>query len=477
MKKFNNLLENIFIFIIFFRNIPWFKLKDFRNIRKNFNIKQLLSKDFEQNELNNFFLITSIHSGKTKIIQYLINKGIKINNSVLLSAIYTKNIEALKIILPNNLNEDVYSSLLYMMKRNLPLLKFILEETKIKIDINNLLTENYYFLEEEHINFDIFKYLLEKGADINFKNGELLYRILKNNQKEIIQYLIEKGANLEKVFEKIINNYEHTSGVERLLNLLENKPDFNIHMKDDYFLNLAINYCNIEIIQFFEDHGSDILKDSQKILLEAIDKQNIKFVKFILEKKIDIHLDNEKALNQSIIAYDFGTPKKKIEIIQLLIEKGANFYQKENNFIQKIIKQEDSNLIDYMFEKLINLQEEKENIFKLMIENNLRSIHTLKLLINNGVSLLDNKEVSPYLKALPLLKILMILVNEKKEEFIKFIIYEKNIQLSDDVKKILENQKEEDLLNQLEKRELFYNLNNNLTEDSKIIKTHKKLKI
>ena len=130
MKKFNNLLENIFIFIIFFRNIPWFKLKDFRNIRKNFNIKQLLSKDFEQNELNNFFLITSIHSGKTKIIQYLINKGIKINNSVLLSAIYTKNIQLsddVKKILENQKEEDLLNQL---------------EKRELFYNLNNNLTED-----------------------------------------------------------------------------------------------------------------------------------------------------------------------------------------------------------------------------------------------------------------------------------------------------------------------------------------------
>ena len=51
-------------------------------------------------------------------------------------------------------------------------------------------------------NFEVIKYLVENGADVNIKStsgNTPLYRVFRNQDTELFKYLIDKGANIEHI--------------------------------------------------------------------------------------------------------------------------------------------------------------------------------------------------------------------------------------------------------------------------------------
>jgi len=154
------------------------------------------------------------------------------------------------------------------------------------------------------LNFEIFKYLLDKGADINAKteeNWSVLHRALQSETSNfaVIKYLVEKGADINaktdddwSVLHRAVKS--PISSLELVKYLVENKADINAKTKNcSSVMDLASD--SKEIVKYLEEQQQkDINAETNEISL-GTDTQ-------IDEASSDIQIKDDKNLESTNIS-------------------------------------------------------------------------------------------------------------------------------------------------------------------------------
>lgn len=189
------------------------------------------------------------------------------------------------------------------------------------------------FLDEEYINTNIIKLIIEKGANINNSNHEIMHFINKLENEEflsnklkkalvhcidgihtnyipliiasstdIVEFLLEKGANIneQNEFKKtfLIKNVEY-GNIEYVKIALREKADVDITSNyDRTALSYAVEYGNHEIIKLLLDSGSNMYfkKRHQSPFEEALYK-NIEIAKLFFMKGAKIEMLENNGIN------------------------------------------------------------------------------------------------------------------------------------------------------------------------------------
>ena len=186
-------------------------------------------------------------------------------------------------------------------------------------------------------NFDIAKSLLDNYDDINKEDTEgktLLVTSLSMNKTyidtNIIKLIIEKGAHINKKihpFIDYINKFE-----SEIPNELKKKINNLINEYSDKNSPLTCAYRNyhLDILQILLEKGANINEQDKygdTILIRILDHLNLdtitmKLFKILLEFDKNIDMIN----NQKVTALYIAIQYHPIEIIKLLLDKGACMY-------------------------------------------------------------------------------------------------------------------------------------------------------
>lgn len=174
-------------------------------------IDYMVSKGVDVNTRNNnnqTVLHIALGNSQIEEAKYLVSKyGMKIEStdkygkSALLEA-DCKSIELIKFLLDQP-QIDLYSkdvngdTILHkcVRQKEPKAVKYLVEEKKMKLDLNNNLGQTPLFLSVFDKNMDMFEYLISKGADVNAKtnkNETLLFYAVGGNKLDIVEYLVEK---------------------------------------------------------------------------------------------------------------------------------------------------------------------------------------------------------------------------------------------------------------------------------------------
>ena len=167
------------------------------------------------------------------------------------------------------------------------------------------------------------KKLVDAGANINYKNGELFLYACENNNMTIVSYLLFKRIKTnfnEAMFISIQNNNI------KIVELLLKKVNIFKILKKCY--SIASEKNRIDIIKFFvnlkyyNDDSIDVM------LWTACRKNNMDLVNYVFEKFVPNFCQLDTALRISFLY-------ERYEIIDLLIKHGASVLT-FNNFCLKI---------------------------------------------------------------------------------------------------------------------------------------------
>uniref|UniRef100_A0A6G6ACI4 Ankyrin repeat-containing protein n=1 Tax=Borely moumouvirus TaxID=2712067 RepID=A0A6G6ACI4_9VIRU len=181
---------------------------------------------------------------------------------------------------------------------NIDMFKFIIEEfSKVKNRVDkkyqkDLIFDKKVMQEVLRLNegkYDIVKYLIENGVNVQARNNEALIRACSENLK-IVKLLVKNGAN--------------------------------IHAKNDEPLYKACSNGKIDIVKYLVKKGANINADNGKVLTYACSSGHLNIVKYLIENGADIHANN-RALE---IALEYGYKK----IVKYLVKNGANFEKVKN---------------------------------------------------------------------------------------------------------------------------------------------------
>jgi ankyrin repeat protein len=246
--------------------------------------------------------------------------------TILIAAHNTLNLDLFKLLVNSALNDSMEESskqydpthINYMINMairidNFEIVKYLTEDEKYKSSVN---------LNSKDINgeypiitafydgkFEVFKYLIEHGADVDFNdNGHSLLSSAIDNTESVkyVKYLLRKRVNINK---KDGNNcYPLIKAIKK------NKIDIVI---------LLIKHANKHKINM------DILdKDGNTPLILAYRLNHEEIFRFLIKymKKIDI---NKKDSNGNTLLF-YTILKEDIETIEYLINNGANVNYKNN---------------------------------------------------------------------------------------------------------------------------------------------------
>jgi ankyrin repeat protein len=273
------------------------------------------------------------------------------------------------------------------------------------------------------------KEAIEIGLDVNTINqvgNSLLFVAANQNKNEVVKFLIEKGANI---------NFQNKSGITplmaaitssaylrqnlELINILINSgADLNITNKNgEHSLHIAIlsDYKNnmFDIIKLLIEKGVDLniisTLSGYNPLTTSINKKNIEVAKLLIEKGANIDFQNDNGISPLMVAIagnlyeliklliylnvnidnktiDGDTPlifavkyKNPVDIINLLLEKGADpsiknndgnnalYYaiQNKNKDIINILSKFGTNFMTHRNSEIEDLKKKAKEIWKV----------------------------------------------------------------------------------------------------------------
>ena len=219
-------------------------------------------------------------------------------------------------------------------------------------------------------NLDMFKLLIENGADVHSKNkdGETpLILALADNNIQIIAELLKKDAggyilnavvenNLELTNKLLSHTKEHkqswnnwryidtknyaihhaviNNNIDMVKLLIENGADILKKNKDDMTpLLLALTGDNKQIIVELIKHDDTLLKDAGNYILKAVIKNDLVLTKSLLSFSNELNLDwdNSYISKPENYALHHAVINKNLAMVNLLLENGADFHKPNQN--------------------------------------------------------------------------------------------------------------------------------------------------
>jgi len=397
----------------------------------NTNVKDINGKSlFElclKNE--NFIIIQKLL--KENMINEWINSD-KENLLPIIRAIYLNNIDEIYALIKDKdeHNKDKNNTYNCFYNSFTPLtLSYLLNHQDIFkvlinfVDINEIDGYGYNILHYSILKDDIqmVKYLINKGANVNFNKGPGMHGhsainisiIIKNDK--ILSFLFQNqfipinklDMNMESPLMVLIKtkNYsieEKLNLIEMLLNsgqimnLVNDSEDVNKSAKN-LLIKCLIDYGELEVIQYFikysNNNNNNIFID--EIVKIIISENKLELLKgLILNNYLDIHWKNENG--DCFLNYAIDT--QNIEIAQYLLEKGCRMDNSNYKILKKVYNSsENTNFIRLLIPKYIDIQNENKENKKMILKDALEygNEAVLEYLINCGLEVqnIDEKSI------------------------------------------------------------------------------------
>jgi ankyrin repeat protein len=285
-----------------------------------------------------------------------------------------------------------------------------IEKDEINIPIGNTINEYkpplFYCIEQN--NLELVKLCIENGAYVNYQCYNLItqatpltYAIYMrcldttindyidyDENFEIIKYLIEKGADLEDIIflEGIIVSQEILFEDNLLYNSYFYKYDYSP-------LYIAAMSNDLELIKLLVENGCDVNKKMESgytAIDWSIKNRRMDIIQYFLNNKAELNIYNEEYENKILFDCKFS-----IELIEYLLEKGYKIKKSLYNFLYKkfnriSIKTNDKNIMEYMNVIIC--------LFKYHIIFNTKKIINKK---NKKAYDFINKKIIKYLNTIP----------------------------------------------------------------------------
>jgi ankyrin repeat protein len=180
--------------------------------------------------------------------------------------------------------------------------------------------------------FDMVKYLVENGANIN---NDILHQTVSRTyiyqtHIEIVDYLIKHGADINKIDEYM--GYTplccaiHHGCLEMVKYLIENGANTNNNN-----LHIACRYNHFEIVKYLVELGVDVNSmdnNGTTPLILASKNKNIDMVKYLVEHKADVNpnflIYEYLPLNDKTGPLHWASMNGMLNIVKYLVEHGAH---------------------------------------------------------------------------------------------------------------------------------------------------------
>jgi ankyrin repeat protein len=281
---------------------------------------------------NDTALIEAASNNYYDEVEALIKKGSKLDEDVLYGAVQNGNIDMMKLIIANGfkLNDDnkesAFETALEYKQFNMA--KYLLDNG---VDINKEYNDSTTLDDECSLgNLEAVKFLVKNGAIIDDKrfNGEALKIAAKYGEIDIVKYLIEKGADVNAVFvyadgsagQSALTEAADSGYLDIVKLLVQNgaqvkSPDIDAN-KNTALIDAA-GQDSRNIVEYLIQKGSIINYQNAKgetALISAVSNGQLENVKMLLKYKADTKLKDKDGQT----ALDIAKNNNATDIINVL---------------------------------------------------------------------------------------------------------------------------------------------------------------
>ncbi|XP_028395700.1 uncharacterized protein LOC114519731 [Dendronephthya gigantea] len=168
------------------------------------------------------------------------------------------------------------------------------------------------FKSSSSVDLNVVRKLVEYGADVNCtdKSGEtVLFVAVRSSLVEVTKYLIDHGADVN--WKNIVKS------------LVEHGADVNWKDQNDHsLLYYAVQYRSLDIVKSLVEHGVDVNwkdQNDHSLLYYAVQHRSLDIVKSLVERGADVNWKDEN--DRSLLSY--SVQYRSLAIIEYLVERGA----------------------------------------------------------------------------------------------------------------------------------------------------------
>jgi ankyrin repeat protein len=212
------------------------------------------------------------------------------------------------------------------------------------------------------------KLLIEKGADVNSEiNGLTPFNIALNIHKtKIVKALLDGGVEASSIDENgksLLINACEKGNVEIVKMLIAKGAEPNIDLGNgETLLSLVCEKGNVEIARTLINAGLDVNyshPNGHSLLHKACINRDIEIVKILIEKGADVNVQTASGLTPMDIALFINEDK---EVVKALLDGGvdANRVKGETTLLNFACKKGNVEIVKILIEKGANINEERE---------------------------------------------------------------------------------------------------------------------
>ena len=169
------------------------------------------------------------------------------------------------------------------------------------------------------------KDLIKTGADVSYR--DILYSV---DDIETLTYLVENGAQLDvtdTLGNTLLDRAISESNKQKVQWLIEHGA--KITVENEYgLLHEAVWINSKEIFLYLIDKGADVKKYVDKLLWVAINGDNTEIIQYLVENGANVNAKDNKG--KTLLMYAIFN-RANIKIVECLVENGANVNAKDNN--------------------------------------------------------------------------------------------------------------------------------------------------
>jgi ankyrin repeat protein len=384
-------------------------------------VEQLIKKGIDINAFDTHSsnaLLCAARKGRLDIVKFLLAKGADIEckddrgETLLLKAVPFDK-KAIEILLDNQadinaIDQNGYTVThinisIYYSKDSLGILKLLIERGAPINTANNLgqtplhqtITSLIYHLSYYKKALKSISYLIEKGADINagilgndYRSGDTpLHLAVKHYKLELVKFLIDKGANKnakngrgETPLYAAIHSLPHSGEKSKRFKLkkiiqflLENDVDLVLQDEDGYTPLHLSTYKDFDLVKLLIDKGADKNARNKKgntplhAAIQSMPHQKEKskyskkkkIIQTLLENDVDIRIKNNLGSTPFHLAIESG----KLEIINLLLTNGSDVNEKGKfgfSAIHYATKTQNLKILQFLLKKGLDINQKDD---------------------------------------------------------------------------------------------------------------------